>query len=386
MKQKVAIISSLTGGLGHYCAHLVKPLSQFCDLKFITYPQVDLSGAVTNQITDTFVKRLIKWPRFDLVESEPTSIVEICAYLKERKFNVVNIHVGTTVKRKIYYFSTFLQYAKQINNMKFVFTLHDVLPFDEDKKLTPLLKSFYKLADHCIVGNELERDRLRKHFKIPDEKITVVHIGTFNLFNHDLYDPMTAKSYLGIPKNKKILLFFGFLREYKGFEELIKAANILKKKRDDFIVYVGSGLKYAPKTLVANCMKMISKYNLSSHFELNLNYLDTSEIEAVFKASDIVVLPYIHVSQSAVLMMATGFARPAVITDIFHDKKWVDGKAGLVAERGNYQDLAKKLAYLLDNPEEASEMGKFGYKYAEQHFNWNLLSEKYAQVYSKMVE
>jgi len=386
MKQKVAIVSSLTGGLGHYCAHLVKPLSQYCDLKFITYPQIDLSGAVTNQITDTFIKRLIKWPRFDLIESDPMSIVEIGTYLKERKFGVVNIHVGTTVKRKIYYFSTFLQYVKGINNMKFVFTLHDVLPFDEDKKLTPLLKSFYRLADHYTVGNELEKERLRKRFKISEEKITVIHHGIYNLFNHNVYDPITAKSYLGLPKDKKTILFFGFLREYKGFEQLIKAANILKKKRNDFIVYVGSGLKYTPKILIGNSMKLISKYGLSNNFELNLNYLDTSEIEAVFKASNIVALPYLHVSQSGVLMMATGFARPSVITDIFYDRKWVDGKAGLVAERGNYQDLAKKLTYLLDNPDKAYEMGKFGYDYAMQHFNWDTLAEKYASVYSKVIE
>src|SRR3989344_4287599 len=174
MKQKVAIISSLTGGLGHYCAHLAKPLSQHCDLKFITYPQVDLSGAVTNQITDSFVKRLIKWPRFDLRESDPLSIVEIISYLRERKYQVVNIHIATTVKRKIYYFTTFLQYAKSLNHIKFVFTLHDVLPFDEDKKLTPLLKSFYKLADYYTVGNELEKERLQRHFKVPADKITVI--------------------------------------------------------------------------------------------------------------------------------------------------------------------------------------------------------------------
>ena len=84
--------------------------------------------------------------------------------------------------------------------------------------------------------------------------------------------------------------------------------------------------------------------------------------------------------------MATGFARPSVITDIFYDRKWVDGKAGLVAERGNYQDLAKKLTYLLDNPDKAYEMGKFGYDYAMQHFNWDTLAEKYASVYSKVIE
>src|SRR5437870_1183434 len=100
--KKIAIMSSLTGGLGHYCAHLATPLSQYCQLKFITYPQIDLTGMVTRQITDSFVRQHIKWPRFDLDENNPQSIINIVEYLKSREIKLVNLHVATTVKRKIY--------------------------------------------------------------------------------------------------------------------------------------------------------------------------------------------------------------------------------------------------------------------------------------------
>ena len=85
-------------------------------LKFITYPQVDLTGTVVNEITDAFIKEKIKWPRFDLLEDNPFSIVDVNSYLQQRQFQVINLHVGTTVKQKVIYFTSLLLYAKKINH------------------------------------------------------------------------------------------------------------------------------------------------------------------------------------------------------------------------------------------------------------------------------
>src|SRR3989344_8899163 len=176
---KAAIISSLIGGLGHYCSHLAGPLSQYCQLKFITYPQVDLTGVSVSQLTDPFVRDYIKWPRFDLDETNPSTIVNINSYLKERDYKIVNLHVGTTVKQKIIYFTTFLTYSKMIGGFKVIFSLHDVLPFEESKSLKKILTMFYGLADSFIVGNELEKEKLQKYFNVPKKKIYVIYHGIY---------------------------------------------------------------------------------------------------------------------------------------------------------------------------------------------------------------
>lgn len=382
-KLKVAIISSLTGGLGHYNAHLAEPLGKHCFVKFVTYPQLDLLGTPTKRITDAFVRSKIKWPRFDIRENNPESIIDIIDYFKKRQIKIVNIHIGTTVKRKISYFVTFLKYAKEYSKIKFVFTLHDVFPFDEDKKLTKLLCSFYSMADHLTVGNQLEYKKLVRHFKIAQKKISIIPHGIYNLFDQNNYTKNLARSYLGVPQNTSTLLFFGFLREYKGFDYLIKAAKILQQKKQEFTIYVASGLKYTPKELVKKYLKMIKKQNLDKYFILNLNYLDTSDVEAVFKASDLVVLPYTHASQSGVMMMAFGFKKPVVITDTFADKQWVDNKAGLVAKSKDSVDLAKKILTLLKNKDQLTRMGAYGYQYSEENLNWNKIAKMYYDVYKK---
>ncbi|HUD44574.1 MAG TPA: glycosyltransferase [Patescibacteria group bacterium] len=382
--QRVAIVTSLSGGLGHYAAHLAGPLSKLIPIKFITYPQLDLSGVVVKQVTDSLVRHYIKWPRFDLDDSDPTSIITVSDYLDSRDINLVNIHVGTTVKQKINYFTTFCTYLKQDGNKKLIFTLHDVMPFEESKKLTKLLKAFYGLADYFTVGNEDEKRRLMKYFEIHEDKIAIIPHGIYNLFNRNLYTPQIAKNFVGLPANKQIILFFGFLREYKGLEYLIKAAKIMTKKNNDFVIYVVSGLKFTPKPLLEESLQLINKLGLQDNFMLNFNYLDSLELEIIFKASDIVALPYARVSQSGVERMAFGFSKPVMITDVFSDKTWINKKAGLVAISEDPQSIADKLLQLISNPQEAKEYGIYGNKYCLEHFNWDKIAEKYFEVFEKL--
>jgi len=387
-KLPIAIISSLTGGLGHYCAHLAKPLSYYCNLKFITYPQIDLSGTVVKELTDSLIKTYIKWPRFDLDDNNVLSIVEIDNYLQKREINTINIHVGTTIKRKINYFTTLLLYLKRVKKRKIVFTLHDVLPFDEDFKLTKILKIFYPLADHYITGNQKEKDKVIKYFHIPPSKIDIIPHGIYNLFDRKIYDQITARSYLNLPLNKKILLFFGFLREYKGIEYLIQANAILvkNKKVPPFITYIVASIKYSSKQYIEKILKLIKKLNLSNQIIINFNYLDTGDIEAVFKASDIVVLPYIQASQSGVMMMSFGFKKPVIISEAIYDKIWVNKKAGLVTKIKDHNSLAEKITELLKNDEDVKKYGEFGYQYAMKNFNWEKIAKEYFLVFKKVNE
>lgn len=384
-KPKVAIISSPNAGLGHYVAHLFGPLSKYCEPKFITFPQVDLLGTTSPYFTDSFMKRYIKWPRFSLNDKEPQSIVDTANYLESRGVTLVNIHIGTTVKQKISYFMALVQYCKETLGTKFVFTLHDVLPWVNDKKFIQLLDVFYRQADYLVLGNDREYQKLADNFTYNLEKTTVIRHGIYNLFDNDLYDKRIARYLLNIPQDKTILLFFGFLKEFKGFEYLIDATKILKKEGENVAVYVASGLKYAPKELVNSMLSRIHQLDLNDDFILNLNYLDTHDIEAVFKAADVSVLPYTNASQSGVLMLSIGFKRPVVISDVFAEKEWIDKKAGYVAKNRDPKDLAKKIKMLIEDKKKMESFGQYGYEYGMKNLSWEDIAKKYFKIYSKLL-
>ena len=384
-KPKVAIISSPNAGLGHYVAHLFGPIAKYCDPRFITFPQADLLGTTTPYFTDSFMKRYVKWPRFTLNDNEPQSVVDVANYLESRDIHLVNIHIGTTIKQKINYFMSLVQYCKTVNKTKFVFTLHDVLPWTNDKKFIQLLDVFYKQADYLIVGNDREYAKLVDNFTFNREKISIIRHGIYNLFDSNLYDKRIARYLLNIPQDKTILLFFGFLKEFKGFEYLIDATKILKREGENVMVYVAAGLKYAPKDLVNNLLSKIHQLELNEDFILNLNYLDTHDIEAVFKAADVSVLPYTNASQSGVLMLSIGFKKPVVISDVFAEKEWIDKKAGLVSKNRDPKDLAKKIKILINDRKKMEEYGKYGYEYGMKNLNWEDIAKKYFNIYKKLL-
>ncbi|MFH0773793.1 MAG: glycosyltransferase [bacterium] len=384
-KPKIAIISSPNAGLGHYAAHLFGPLSKYCDPKFITFPQTDLLGTTTPYFTDSFMKRYIKWPRFTLNDGEPQSVVEVANYLESRDIHLVNIHIGTTIKQKIGYYMSLVQYCKTVYKVKFVFTLHDVLPWVNDKKFVQLLDVFYKQADYLILGNDREYAKLVDNFTYNLEKTSIIRHGIYNLFDSNLYDKRIARYLLNLPQDKTILLFFGFLKEFKGFEYLIDAAKILKKEGENIVVYVASALKYAPKELVNKVLSKIHQLELNDDFILNLNYLDTHDIEAVFKASDVSILPYTNASQSGVLMLSIGFKKPVVISDVFAEKEWIDKKAGLVAKNRDPKDLAKKIKTLIADKKTMEEYGQYGYEYGMKHLNWEDIAKKYYGIFKKVL-
>ena len=131
-------------------------------------------------------------------------------------------------------------------------------------------------------------------------------------------------------------------------------------------------------------MALINKLELQEKFILNFNYIDSLELEAIFKASDIVALPYTKVSQSGVEQMAFGFSKPVIVTDIFFDKTWINKKAGLVAVTQDPQSMADKLLQLVSHPEEAKQYGEYGYQYSTEHYNWEHVADLYFRLYNKI--
>lgn len=382
----VAIISSLSGGLGHYSAHLARPLSVYCFPKFITYPQVDLSGSVVSQLTDTFVKQNVKWPRFDLDDSKPETIATIGKYLQARRYKLINIHVGTTVKSKITYFLTLMMYLKETYRMNTVLSIHDVFPMEKNNELMGLLHLFYSKADGFTVGNEQEKMKLEKYFDIPSRRITVIPHGIYDGFDRQMYTKEKARVNLGIPEDKKVILFFGWMREYKGFEYLVRAMKILEKTQPNAVVYVASGVKYTTEGELDKISRLIKRLRISDRFILNLNYLQSYDIESVFRAADVVALPYIHESQSGVLMTAMGFQKPVVITDVFSERGWVEQvNCGMICPPKHPKGLADALSKILENSEEAEAMGKRGYEYSSSEFHWEKIAKMYYEAFKKYV-
>lgn len=121
-----------------------------------------------------------------------------------------------------------------------------------------------------------------------------------------------SRMQLGWDLEKKIVLFFGIVRAYKGLDILIRAFSEAPLFQTDIKLKVigdcyENRIKY---------VKLVQKLHLGTQVDLHFRYADRAKIQLVFSAADMVVLPYRSATQSGIIPIAYHFECPLVVTDI----------------------------------------------------------------------
>lgn len=151
------------------------------------------------------------------------------------------------------------------------------------------------------------------------------------LYDHygDHMDTADARRAIGLPAEGRYVLFFGFIREYKGLDLLLKAMSDerLEKMRVKLIV---AGEFYGdPKPY----HDLIGRLDIGDRVALHTDFIPDHEVNRYFCAADIVAQPYKSATQSGVSQIAYNFERPMLVTNVGGLPEIVpDGKAGFVVE------------------------------------------------------
>lgn len=200
---------------------------------------------------------------------------------------------------------------------------------------------------------------------------------------HPLYDNFgqavpkdEARKSLGLPQDATILLFFGFIRDYKGLDLLMKAyAKVQKAKndvqRDLLLVVAGefynNGEQY--KTLER-------ELQLEGQIAWHTDFIPDEQVRYYFSAADLIVQPYKSATQSGVTQIAYHFERPMLVTNVGGLAEIVpDGKVGYVCQV-NEDDVAKAIGHF-------AGMGK---AQREERFQANIRQEKQKYAWSNMTK
>jgi glycosyltransferase involved in cell wall biosynthesis len=153
---------------------------------------------------------------------------------------------------------------------------------------------------------------------------------------HPLYDnfgaPVNkaeARERLGLNLNDRIILFFGFIRKYKGLDILLEAMTIIRQKNAGIKLLV-AGEFYEDEKLYR---ELIEKNDLSDVLILRTEFIADRDVKYYLCAADVVVQPYRNATQSGVTPLAYHFEKPMIVTNVGSLPALVpDGKVGLVAE------------------------------------------------------
>ena len=220
--------------------------------------------------------------------------------------------------------------------IKKMFVCHNVFPherFPMDKFLTRMA---LRGGDYFITHSEQDSEDLSSIKRNAVYAHTV--LPTFNVFKLKGMTESEARKILNIRSEEKMLLFFGFVREYKGLRYIIEALpEIISSIGNVKLYIVGDFGDDKEKYL-----NQISKLKVESYIEIVDGYTPDDEVEKFFMASDLVILPYESATQSAIVQTAYGFEIPVVVTNVGGLPEVVeDGKTGYVVETKNAHALAE---------------------------------------------
>ncbi|MBQ9473207.1 MAG: glycosyltransferase [Bacteroidales bacterium] len=174
---------------------------------------------------------------------------------------------------------------------------------------------------------------------------------------HPLYDHYgatldkgEARRILGLDSDGRYILFFGFIRGYKGLDLLLDALAD-KRMAGGGIKLVVAGEFYGDP---APYMEQIERLGLGDRVVLHTDFIADSEVNRYFCACDLVAQPYKTATQSGVTQIAYHFARPMLVTNVGGLAEIVpDGKVGYVVEPDAKAIADAIVRYYSENKEEA---------------------------------
>jgi len=219
---------------------------------------------------------------------------------------------------------TILRRVKKNNHTKIVCIADNIIPHEHrigDKSFT---KYFLKSCDAFITMSARVMDDLRKFEK--DKPARLVQHPLYDNFG-DIISKTEARKHLNLPQKEKIILFFGFIRKYKGLDLLLEAMKILKKENVKVLI---AGEFYEDEK---SYYEQIKRLDIADQLILKTDFIPDSEVKYYLCAGDAVIQPYRNATQSGVTPLAYHFEKPMIVTNVGGLPSLVpDEKAGIVVE------------------------------------------------------
>lgn len=188
-----------------------------------------------------------------------------------------------------------------------------------------------------------------------------------------------ARRTLDLPENRRVALFLGLIRPYKGVDVLLEAAARLPVDSDWLIVVAGEPWGDLRRRLV----RKVEGLGLEGRVRLDLRWIPESQVPTFLAATDVLVLPYRRGSQSAVAPMALAQGVPVLSTAVGGVPEVVrDGVNGIIVPPGDPEAIAAALGSLTSGRIADLAQGALG---AAGDLTWSSYASSFEELFQKIV-
>jgi glycosyltransferase involved in cell wall biosynthesis len=374
MKKQVVIIGPahpLRGGLASFNERLARQFQQdgfevtiytFC----LQYPNFLFPGKTQYSSepapTDLNIKVCIN-------SVNPLNWLAIGNELKNKKPDLIVVRYWLPFMAPA--LGTILNWVRKNKRTKIVCIADNIIPHEKHLGDNKLTSYFISSVDSFITMSQKVMNDLVQFTKKPAEVAV-----------HPLYDNFgekvskeSARNKIGLPQTEKIILFFGFIRHYKGLDLLLKAMADEKIRKSGIRLLI-AGEFYEDKKRYDD---LISDLHLQDQLILRTDFISDSEVKYYLSAADFVIQPYRDATQSGVTPLAYHFEKPMLVTNVGGLPDMVPhNKAGIVTE----PEPSAIAQGILDLYAKGESHFISGLQEEKKKYSWQLLVQKILRLAS----
>jgi D-inositol-3-phosphate glycosyltransferase len=348
-KKKILIVGPawpLRGGLATYNERLADAFNKqghTCEiLSFsLQYPSLLFPGK-TQYSSDTAPSGISIHSKINSIN--PINWIRVGNEFKRRNYDVVVFRYWMSFMAPA--FGTIARILKSNTKTKILAITDNVIPHEKKFFDTAFTNYFLPVCDGFLTMSESVKQQLVELGYI--KPTTYVPHPMYDMFGEAI-DKTSAKQALQLDTKQPYLLFFGFIRQYKGLNILLEAMAT-PQVRALGVKLIVAGEFYEDKTPYLN---YIQANQLTDSVIVCDDFIPNSEVSKYFCASDVVVQPYLNATQSGVTQIAYYYNKPMIVTNVGGLAELIPhNKVGLVCEV-NAQQIADAIVTYYSQQKEA---------------------------------
>ncbi|MGQ9818989.1 MAG: glycosyltransferase [Candidatus Kapaibacteriales bacterium] len=369
---KIAYLSTFypfRGGIAQFNASLSKSLRQYAEVQPFNftrqYPKLFFPGKTQLVQSDDNVEKIDSVALLDTIN--PLSY--FTASRKIKQFNPDLILTKFWMPFFAPSLGTVLFFSK--NPIK-LSILDNIEPHEKQPGSRFFTKYFLNQNDGFIVMSQKVGNDLLNY--LTNAKMILLHHPLYEHFG-DKIDKNVARNRLNLPRNKKILLFFGFIRSYKGLDLALQTLALL----DESYHLVVAGESYTSFDIYQN---MISELGIQDKVSLFIHYISNNEVPYFFCSADVCILPYKSATQSGIVGISYYFDLPVIATGVGGLKEMIEPfGSGIIVERLEANAFREAIEKYFQNDKQKFLSGIEEYK---KIANWNFFAQKVIEFYVEL--
>jgi len=254
-----------------------------------------------------------------------------------------------------------------------VMTAHYVLAPDASRRQAGVARRLFGSMDAVIAHSKHGARRLREGVGIDPRRVHVIPHGAFDYLTQLPQEKPLPAELEGA--EGPVILFFGLLRPYKGLDVLLEA---FRRVEGAELWIVGN-----PRMDVEPLRRAASEARGRVRFVTR--FVEDAEIPPIFRAADLVVLPYLDVEHSGVLYTALAFGKPLLLSEVGGFPEIAETGAGRLVPPGDATTLATTLSELFGDATALAELAQASLAAASGPYSWNETARRTLTLYEDLL-